>query len=58
MYGNLNGFRISFGLISTHFKEMSDAELRARSVVCLEALDRAVQRGIPLVAALKRIAGT
>jgi len=58
VYGNLNGFRISFGLISTHFKEMSDAELRARSVACLEALERAVQRGIPLVASLKRIAGT
>ena len=58
VYGNLNGFRMSFGLICTHFTEMSDRELRARSVACVEALERAVQRSIPLVASLKRIAGT
>lgn len=57
VYGNLNAFRTSLGLISTHFKEMPDAELRARSTACLEALDRAAQRGGPLVVALKRVAG-
>lgn len=35
VYGNLNGFRMSFGLICAHFTEMSDRELRARSVACL-----------------------
>jgi hypothetical protein len=58
VYGNLNGFRVALGLISTHFKEMSDTELRARSVACLEAVNRAAQRGTLLVAALKCVAGT
>jgi len=57
VYGNLNAFRTSLGLISTHFKEMPDEELRARSTACLEALNRAAQRGGPLVVALKRVAG-
>ena len=58
VYGNLNGFRVAFGLISMHFKEMSDVELRARSLSCLEAVNRAAERGVPLVTALKCIAGT
>jgi hypothetical protein len=58
VYGNLNGFRVAFGIISNHYAEMSDAELRARSLTCLQALEHAEQRGIPLVSALKRVAGT
>lgn len=58
VYGNMNGFRVAFGLISVHYKEMSDIELRARSLSCLQALERAEERGIPLVSALKQIAGT
>jgi len=58
VYSNLNAFRVSFSLITTHFKEMPDAEVRARCVACLEAIDRTVQRGTPLIAALKNVAGT
>jgi hypothetical protein len=58
VYSNLNAFRVSFSLISTHFKEMPDHEIHARCVACLDAIDRAVQRGRPLVTALKNLAGT
>jgi hypothetical protein len=57
VYGNLNAFRASLALISTHSGEMPDAELRIRSTACLEALNRAAQRAGPLVVALKRVAG-
>ncbi|QBB69213.1 hypothetical protein ELE36_01815 [Pseudolysobacter antarcticus] len=58
VYSNLNAFRVSFGLISTHFIEMSDAEAHARCVACLDAVERTAQRGKPLIAALKNLAGT
>jgi len=57
VYGNLNGFRVSFGLISMHFEEMSDSELRERSIACLAALNRAAERGTPLIEKLRCIAG-
>ena len=56
VYGNLNAFRSSFVLISTHFKEMSNEELKVRSTACLEALNRAAERGGPLILSLKRVA--
>lgn len=58
VYSNLNAFRVSFGLIATHFKEMPDDEVLARCVACLDAIERVVQRGESLVAALKNLAGT
>ena len=58
VYGNLNAFRVSFALIGAHFSDMSDVELKARCIACLEALDRAAQKALPLVAALKCVAGT
>lgn len=57
VYSNLNAFRTSFALISAQFSEMSDEELKMRCTNCLEALDRAEQRGTCLVVALKSIGG-
>ena len=57
VYGNLNAFRASFALICSHFSDMSDMELRARCTACLEALDRAGQKGAPLVSTLRCVAG-
>lgn len=56
VYGNLNGFRASFALITTHFSEMSDLELKGRCIACLEALERAAKTGVPLLEALNRVA--
>jgi len=57
VYGNINGFRVSFALICAHFGDMSDIELKARCTTCPEASDRAVQKGTPLIAALRCVAG-
>lgn len=57
-YSNLNTFRVSFGLIVMHFNEMPDAEAHARCLACLEVLNTTYQRGISLIASLKKIAGT
>jgi hypothetical protein len=56
VYGNLNGFRTSLGVISTHFREMSDDELKTRCVACLGALERAAEKAVPLVKALNLLA--
>ena len=58
MYGNINAFRVSFALICAHSSDMADIELKARCNACLDALERADQKGSPLVTALKCAAGT
>ena len=58
VYGNINAFRVSFALICAHSSDMADIELKARCNACLDALERADQKGSPLVTALKCAAGT
>ena len=56
VYGNINAFRVSFAMLSSGVSEMSDSEMRARCCACIDSLDRAVKKGIPLISALKCVA--
>jgi hypothetical protein len=53
VYGNIGGLRVGQQMVNEHYRDMSDAELRARLGSCLDAMNRAVTRGAPLLAALR-----
>jgi len=53
VYGNIGGFRAAIGVIQTHGADMNNIEFRARVLATIGALDRAVERGAPLLEALR-----
>jgi hypothetical protein len=53
VYSNLRAFRMAMEMVVSANAEMTNDELSQRCTKCLEALQRASERGIPLVAALK-----
>jgi hypothetical protein len=57
VYGQIYGFRVSFALVHSEHKEMSDAELTARLTASQIAVNRASERGNALVEQLKERAG-
>jgi hypothetical protein len=53
VYSNLRAFRMAMEMVVSANSEMTDDELSQRCTRCLEALQRASEKGVPLVAALK-----
>lgn len=53
VYSNLRAFRMVMEMIATANSSMVDDELVQRCERCLAALQRASDRGVPLIAALK-----
>lgn len=53
VYGNIGGFRIALEIIAKDHASMTSDELRYRCQAALEALDRAVSRGEPLLQVLR-----
>ncbi|WP_395317012.1 hypothetical protein [Variovorax sp. UC74_104] len=53
VYSNLRAFRMALEIIATGHKEMKDQEVIYRCQKCLEALDRASERGTTLVESLR-----
>jgi len=53
VYGNLKGMRNAMMMVMNEHSTMSDDELMLRANACIDALDRASDRGKKLVPALK-----
>lgn len=53
VYTNLRAFRMALNMIATGHRDMKDHEVLHRCQKCIEALDRASERGTTLVDALK-----
>lgn len=53
VYSNLRAFRMAMDMVISANAEMTNDELSQRCTKCLEALQRASDKGIPLVATLK-----
>lgn len=53
VYTNLRAFRMALNMIATGHRDMKDHEVLRRCHKCIEALDRASERGSTLVDALK-----
>jgi hypothetical protein len=53
VYGNIRAFRVNFELISSHHRSMSSDEVVRQCAAALDAIDRAVLRGEPLVKTLR-----
>jgi len=53
VYGQINGFRVAYGLVSKDHKDMVDEELNLRLGTCLDLLKAVLPRGESLVDKLK-----
>lgn len=53
VYGNLGGFRQALEVLSKEHGSMSDNEFKGRCVAAVAAIDRAVERGKPLLEELR-----
>lgn len=52
-YQQIRAFRISMSIISKEHAAMSDEEIVNRHRACLQAIERAEERGVPLIVDLK-----